>query len=352
MPPLALIRDRLLIILSIIALLYLGRGVLVPLAYGLLTAMIMYPWVARLERRGVARPIAITAGILVLVTLFSSIVGLLLWEFSAFLKELPRLSEDAHAVSEVLREWAGSALGLSPAEQNDWSSELMRGLPGSLGSLFMRSADTLFDLLFNIIIVPVFATLVLYTRRQLFDAVMALAGPDMKARVPSILHRSIHRFSAFISGMVKVYLIVGILNSIGLMLLGVPNAILFGMLTALMTIIPYIGIIISSLLPITMGYVTTGNVWVPIGVVLVFAVVQYLEANILFPRIVGGELGLNTLGSILIVLAGALLWGVSGMVLLLPYVSILLLLCEEIPEWNGIRLFLGRTAIDPRKKSP
>ena len=81
-----------------------------------------------------------------------------------------------------------------------------------------------------------------------------------------------------------------------------PNAILFGMLTALLTIIPYVGILLSALLPMSVAWITTGNIWSPIGVVAVFGVVQYLEANLIFPKVVGAQLGLNTLASIVIVL--------------------------------------------------
>ena len=143
-------------------------------------------------------------------------------------------------------------------------------------------------------------------------------------------------------GMVKVYAIVGVLNTLGLLLLGVPNALLFGMLTALMTIIPYVGILLSSLLPITVAWMATGSIWSPIGVIAVFALVQYLEANIIFPKVVGTQLGLNTLASIVIVLAGALLWGVSGMILFLPYVSIVMIIGEDIPGWRPLILLLGR----------
>jgi predicted PurR-regulated permease PerM len=336
------VRDQLLIAMALAALLYFGRAVLIPLAYGLLTAMVLYPSVARLERRGVARPVAIFIGLLVLMVLFGALVGLLFWEMSSFVKELPGLGDDARAGISTLRHWISTRLGLSPSEQDVWTARLLDRLPDSIGNFFLRSADNVAVLLFDLCIIPVFAALLLYSRHHFLQALTALTSADLRPRIPSIAQRSVHRFSAFIVGMMKVYAIVGALNSIGLLLLGVPNAILFGMLTALMTIIPYIGIIISSLLPITLGYMATGNIWVPIGVIAVFGAVQYLEANIIFPKVVGTELGLNTLSSIVLVLAGALLWGVSGMILFLPFVSILMLVSEDVPEWKPLKLLLGK----------
>ena len=108
--------------------------------------------------------------------------------------------------------------------------------------------------------------------------------------------------------MILVYLIVGILNSIGLMALGVRHAILFGMLCAIMTIIPYAGIIVSALLPITVVWLDTSNIWYPVGVIALFSVVQYLEANVIFPRVVGVSLGVSTFAILVSIIAGRIVW--------------------------------------------
>src|SRR5690606_11567263 len=105
--------------------------------------------------------------------------------------------------------------------------------------------------------------------------------------------------------------------------------------------IPYVGIIFSSLLPITLAYTTSGSMWMPVGVIFVLGLVQYLEANLIFPKVVGGKLGLNTLASLVIIFAGGLLWGVAGMILFLPLASIVMLVSKEVPEWKALRLLLG-----------
>lgn len=336
------IRDRSLIALALIALLYVGRPILVPLAYSLLTAMVLYPFVSRMEKRGVPRPMAIAIGLFIVAALFSAIGGLLLWEMSAFAKELPGLNAKAHSGLTSVQDRIRSIFGLSQDEQAGWARGMLIDIPDRFGPLFIKAANAVFGMVFNLLMIPVFTALLLHGHHALMNALAAMVGSDVRARLPSILHRSIHRFASFIMGMVKVYAIVGVLNTLGLLLLGVPNALLFGMLTALMTIIPYVGILLSSFLPITVAWMATGSIWSPIGVIAVFALVQYLEANIIFPKVVGTQLGLNTLASIVIVLAGALLWGVSGMILFLPYVSIVMIIGEDIPGWRPLILLLGR----------
>ena len=144
----------------------------------------------------------------------------------------------------------------------------------------------------------------------------------------------------------KVYLIVGVLNSIGLMLLGIENAWIFGLITAVMTIIPYVGILISGMLPVSVAWSTYDSGWYALGVVAVFVVVQYLEANIIFPKVVGQQLNLNTLAALVGIMIGGLLWGVSGMVLVLPILGILRIVSEEVPGLEAMRIWLGTGKID------
>jgi predicted PurR-regulated permease PerM len=108
-----------------------------------------------------------------------------------------------------------------------------------------------------------------------------------------------------------------------------------------MTMIPYVGIIFSSFLPISLAYTTSGSLMMPIGVIVVLGVVQYLEANLIFPKVVGGKLGLSTLTSLVVIFSGGILWGVAGMVLFLPLVSLLKLVSKEIPSWRPLMLLLG-----------
>lgn len=141
--------------------------------------------------------------------------------------------------------------------------------------------------------------------------------------------------------MLLIYLIVAILNSIGLYAIGIEQAILYGTLASLLTIIPYVGITIGALLPITLAWLNYDSVWYPVAVVVWFTFVQYLEANIIFPWVIGQRLKVNTLVSLVALFVGGIIWGASGMVLFLPFVAILKIIAENIPEWKALDILLG-----------
>lgn len=332
--------EYLVISLAVIVLLYFGAPVLIPLFYSLLLAMVLHPLVATAERRGAPRWLAIALSLGLVFLLFGALVLLLADQVDRFLTRLPELGGGA-GISGVLHVVADWLRRIAPEDQRAWWDPVIDSLPGKLTPLIFPMLRSLFGMVFNLFIIPIFTALLLHERERWVAVVASLAGPDWTARMPALLRQASNNYSRFIGGMVQVYLIVGTLNSIGFLLLGVPNAILFGMVTAIMTMIPYVGIIFSSLLPITLAYTSTGDIWMPIGVVAVLVIVQYLEANLIFPKIVGARLGLNTLVSLLVIFAGGLLWGVAGMILFLPLISILKLVSEKIPSWRPLRIFLG-----------
>ena len=195
---------------------------------------------------------------------------------------------------------------------------------------------------FNFFLVPIYTALFLYNRSAFVRSLERLAGSRFHDTLGPILNKIIHTYFSFIKGTALVYVIVGILNSIGLMALGIKHAILFGMLTAVMTIIPYVGIIVSALLPISIAWITKDSIWYPIGVVAIFSFVQYLEANLIFPKVVAAQLKVSTWATLVAILAGGLLWGIPGMILFIPFVGILKIVSDYIPEWKALNILLSR----------
>jgi predicted PurR-regulated permease PerM len=216
----------------------------------------------------------------------------------------------------------------------------------NLGGVLLAAWNALVNTLFYLFLMPVFSALFLYNRSTFVKYLQLTIGKRYKIQLQQILQQMVHTYSRFINGMVLVYLIVGTLNSIGLLALGVKHALLFGMLTAIMTIIPYFGIIISSLIPISVAWLTMDSVWYPIGVVAIFSVVQYLEANVIFPKVVGTQLNLSTWATLVAVIAGGIIWGAAGMVLFIPILAILKIISDQIESWKPLNVLLRREDID------
>jgi len=156
-------------------------------------------------------------------------------------------------------------------------------------------------------------------------------------KIPFVVRR-------YVLGISLIIVIVATLNTMGLFALGIKNAIVFGVIAAILTLIPYIGILLGSLLPITFAFFTKDSLWYPLGVLIVFMLVQFLEGNFLTPAIVGKQVNVNPFAATLgLILSGTLL-GMGGILFALPALAILKTICDEISALKPLSFLIGDTA--------
>ncbi len=332
------IKNYLQIILFSSLILYFGNTLFTPLLLGLLIAMIMYPICKWLEIRGIGKPFAITICLLIITALFSILAVVFIWQLNKFSEDAPVIFNKLGQTLQQFQIWMISNFGITIDMQNN----LKENFSGSIGSILRSTIQNTVALLFLLFLTPVFTSLFLYHRTVFIQFLKSITANKFQSNLDKILQQTIHTYFNYIKGMMMVYLIVGILNSIGLFALGVEHPILFGMLCAIMTIIPYLGTTISSLLPISMVWIQTGNIWYPIAVIAVFGFVQYLEANVIYPKVVGKQLHVSTLAMLIAMIAGGIIMGIAGMVLFIPFVAILKIVSDNIEEWKPLNLLLSR----------
>ena len=326
----------------LVVILYFGKTLFIPLAYGLFIAIILYPFCKWLELHHFSRTAAVATAVMLVIVLFSILIAILVLQLKAFNNDLPELQAKADPFIQELKNRLASMLGISLNEKTSLQENFTSGIVNNIGGLLSTSISKISSGLFTLFIIPVFTALFLYNRESFVLFLDKLAGEKYNTKLHSVLHHTVNTYFHFIKGMIFVYIIVGILNSAGLLALGIRHAILFGFLTAIMTIIPYLGIFISALLPVTVAWITKDSIWYPVGVIVVFIFVQYLEANVIFPKVVATQLNLSTWATLVAIIAGGIIWGVSGMILFIPIAGILKLISSHIPEWEPLNILLRR----------
>jgi predicted PurR-regulated permease PerM len=331
----------LLYIISLGVVLHLGQALFIPLSFALLTSFLLFPVCNWLEKRRVPRALAIFLSLFLLFALGAGLVGLLIQQFLQFSAEWPSLQDKLLALGRNISIFLASQFHLPLSTQMIWlESLLLNGVQHVLPLLRKVMYSSAVGVVF-LILVPVYSALILYNREQLVKVLMRLFPPNQSPRILLILKETIKTYYNFIKGMLIVYLVVGILNVAGLLVLGIPHAFLFGIVASLLTFIPYIGISLGSLLPITVAWVTYDSVWYPVGVVGIFTFVQYLEANVIFPVAVSYRLQVNTLFMILAIITGGIIWGAAGMILFVPFLGILKLIADKTEGMETVALLLG-----------
>ncbi|MBX2961619.1 MAG: AI-2E family transporter [Cyclobacteriaceae bacterium] len=321
--------------------LYVGRPLFIPLSFALLISCILYPICIWLEQRKVKKMTAIILSLSLIVLLLAAILFLFFQQLISFSSEWPALQLKLSQAFSEISSWITHKFSISAERQAEWFENASRQ-SGSDAMGFVRktiSAGTISGVLF--ILIPVYVVLILYHRERWVEVLYHIFPTQRKERIREILHLSIKAYYNFIKGMLLVYLIVGVLNSLGLYLLGVPHAFLFGFTASILTFIPYAGIVIASLLPITLSWVMYNSIWYPIGVIIIFSMVQYLEANVIFPLAVSSRLKVNALVTIVAIVMGGVLWGVAGLILFIPFLGIVKLIADRTPGLKTLAIILG-----------
>ncbi|MFV8339439.1 AI-2E family transporter [Flavobacterium sp. LB3P21] len=321
--------------------LYFGKTLFIPLSFSLLIGFILYPVCKWMETKGINKGIAIVICILGVTLLVGGIIYLLVAQFSEFLQEWQSLRLKLAETVNQLSIFISERFDISLEKQNDFINNTLNNSGSQAFSILRNTAYSLSESVFFLLMIPVFSALILFHRQMLSNALYELFPPERKNTIHEILIETIHEYYNFIKGMLIVYLIVGLLNSIGLWIIGVPNPFLFGFIASILTFIPYVGIMISALLPIAVSWITYNSIWYPLAVVAVFSIVQVLEAYIIFPFAVGSRLKINTLVIIIVVIVGGILWGAAGMILFIPFISIVKLIADRTPSLKTLSVLLG-----------
>jgi len=333
--------------------LYFGRALFIPLSYGLFIALLLYPMCRRMEMLRIGRSVAILLALLLLSVLLGLIVLLLVRQIITLQELWPGLQVKLIRSFAQLLDYLEQDLHISKVQGKQWLNQALENSVGSLFGMVGSALTQSVTSVVNLLLIPIYTFLILYYRTQFARALTLLMPERMRPQMQGIMREAVQSYVEFIKGMLTVYLIVGVLNSLGLLLLGIPNALLFGFIASILTFIPYVGIMIASLLPIAVSWSLYDSLWQPLGVVGIYAIVQYLEANLIFPWAVSQRVNLNTLATLVIIVAGGILWGASGMILFIPFAAILRLVADKVEGSEVLILLLGGSeSMTPKSKEP
>ena len=203
--------------------------------------------------------------------------------------------------------------------------------------------DTLFSTgksLTLIGIIPLYVFLLLYYK-DFFVEFLLKASSRRNEAILAWVSDSGKVIHAYLIGMVKVTLLVAFLAGIYFQIIGIKYYLLFALFIAIMNLIPYIGVIVSSILVIFYVFLTSDSLLLPIVTLVILWGIQLLENNLITPLIVGSKVKVNVLAVVLAILIGGGIWGISGMILFIPLVGILKITFDRIPALQPYGYLLG-----------
>ncbi len=329
-------------LLMVIALIIVGvivaRDIVIPLMIAGILSIVLMPIVKRLEQK-IPPTLAVTIVLLSTLILFA-LAGMLIVNQLAFLiRDLPDLETKFDSWVDQISRSLRINLGLSLKEQNQLLNSNLTTL-GSYASDLFSATTNVISLLIQI---PIYIFLFLIYRDRFNAFFMSLLSDQQEVVWKKEVEKVVQ---GYISGLMLVTLIIAALNSIGLLMLGIKHAIFFGILSGLLTIIPYIGIFIGAALPMVMALLTKDSLWYPAGVVIIFSFVQFLEGNFITPRITGSKVSINALAAIIALLIGGKILGLAGMIFAVPALGIIRIMLSYSTHLKSFVILIEDTPIE------
>lgn len=298
--------------------------------------MLLLPLSKKLEDKGFGR--GLSAGICIVVFLLSvsGIVALLAWQISDIAKDFSQLEQKINAAIEQLKAYIDAKVGISRSTQQDIIKEQQKAGQGAVTQV----ASGFMSILVDIILVIVYTLLLIYFRGHLKAFLMKLTPTQDHDKTRKIVNDSSEIAHKYLTGMFMMIVILWILYGIGFSIAGVPNALFFAVLCGILEIVPFIGNLTGSAITFLMA-LSQGGGSMAIGVVVTYAVVQFVQTYIIEPVVVGGEVNINPLFTILVLILGEQVWGVAGMILAIPLLGIVKIVCDNIDALKPYGFLIG-----------
>lgn len=309
------------LVLIFIILIY-GKFILMPLAFAALIAMLLEPLTQWLESVKLNRVFAIIFSMVLLFIVLGGIISLLSMQLVQFADRLPEANQKIQTVSSDILQFLETKFNLSPSRQLKYFEQGLSAVVNKSGQYMSTALGATTSVFTTLGLLPFFVFFMMYYKERYRTFLHRLSQADDKI-VNDVVDGIQSVTQNYIIGMMAVITLLAILNAIGLWILGMEHVLFFATFAAILAIIPYIGIIIGSLPAIIFALLFTDSLLNPLGVIAVFAAVQFLEGNFITPNIVGSRVSINPMIALVALLVGGELWGISGMILFVPFVGIL-----------------------------
>lgn len=306
--------------------LYMLADFLVPMAFAVLLAILLNPLYNRLRRWKIPKVLAIALTLITMVAFVFGVLYFLSSQIIQFGDSLPALKAKGGQMVIEAEHWIETTFGLTIEKQ----MQLLNEAANNNKALVGQTIGSLFGLFSVLFLLPVYIFLLLFYKELILNFLYEAFSEENTHSVAEILTQTKMAIQSYIVGLLIEALIVAVLNASALFILGVKYALLIGVIGAILNMLPYIGGIIAIALPVLMATVTKDGYSTQLGIIAAYAFIQFIDNNILVPRIVSSKVQINALISIIVVLLVGALWGVSGMFLSIPMVAVLKIIFDRV----------------------
>lgn len=332
--------NPLLCFIILIVILYIGRGILAPLAFSFLIALLMITPCKFFEKQGFPRSVSALISMLLASIVFIVVFYFISNSIVSFRKDLPLMIQNLEESLRQLEVWAQKTFLISRQNAKDIVQSSTDEVVPSTSSIINTTVTTVTNLFVASILIFITTFLILLYRRLLVLFFITLFADEFLPNIYSALSKIQFVIRNYIAGLLIEMIIIAIAYCGVLLLLGVKYAFLLGVIGAILNIIPYLGVIMTCILTglITL---TTDSPTTVVWVVVAIIIIHMIDTNILMPKIMASKVQINALAAIVGVFTGTALWGLAGTFMAMPIMAVMKVLFEEIEPLRPFGILMG-----------
>jgi predicted PurR-regulated permease PerM len=334
----------------LIAAVYLGKDVVLPILFSILLATLLLPVYKFLLSKKFPRPLAILLPLTLSLILVFSIVFLLSKQVIKFFDDLPTLTERVDELKLSAERWIDDQTNITVQKQDEYFNQGIKKLKDNAPKMVGATFLTITDIITYLVLIPIYTFLILFYKDTIKAFLTKVFKNGSEHKVEDVLNESTSVAQYYILGLSIETALVFALNVIGFLILGIKYAVFLALLAALLNLIPYVGILTANVICMFITLVSSDTPTDAIWVGVILAAVQFLDNNFGMPMIVGNKVKINALVTIVGILIGGAICGIPGMFLAIPALAVMKVICERVPDLKPWGILLSDEENDSKRK--
>lgn len=328
-------------LLVLVVFLTYGQNIFVPLAFAILLSILLLPVTNFLEKKLLfPKALANLVSIIFALCIIAGLIYFFSHQIASFLNDIPSIRKHLQAHYETLQHWIQQKFHVSARQQTSMIETATADAKSS-SAVIGETVFTITRTMVYIIMIAIYTILILHYRHMIKQFLIAVFNKAHEPQIHEVLQESKGIVQKYMLGLVTEMSIVAVANSAVLLIIGVKYALFLGIFAAILNIIPYVGILAGIIFACLITLTTSTHLSDIVWIIVSFEIIHFIDSNFLMPRIVGSKVKINALITIIGVVIGGTLIGLSGVFLALPTIAILKIIFDRVDDLKPWGMLMG-----------
>lgn len=323
-----------------IAGLHYAKDFLVPVCFAGILATLFLPLCRKLEQKKISRSLAVATCMIMLFTIVIAIGAIISWQIAELANGIVAIREKILESTDTVQLYIFDHFGIAKTDQSRLLNEQQSIIADSLSAVANSLSTVFTDVLFVLIYMLFF----LSYRSHIKKFLVQLAHKENQEETEELISRATHVSQQYLLGISKIIIILWVIYAISFSLLGLKNAVLLAIVCGFFEVIPYLGNILGTALNVLLAVINGADLYLIAGIVITYAMIQLFRGWVLEPLILGRQVKINPLSTIMALVIGQLIWGIPGIILSIPLTGIMKIIFDHIDALKPYGFLIGEIA--------